>query len=113
VIGEDPADRHKRIMRKSKKQERRSASAYGGSVQPRSGAGWYKKNDVRTSHFLIENKLTENLKSYTVKFTDLRDLAKNALQEDRIPVLQFDLGGKHFVILNEDDFQMMVADDGE
>lgn len=95
---------HKKIMKASRKQEARSADIYRGSRQPGSGAGWIRKNDVRTAEFLIENKLTNNAKSYTVKFTDLRDLAKVALQEDRVPVLQFDLGGKHFVILQEDDF---------
>jgi PHD/YefM family antitoxin component YafN of YafNO toxin-antitoxin module len=56
---------------------------------------------------LIENKLTTNAKSYTVKYLDLRDLEKRAILDNRVPVLQFDLGGKQFVILTEDDFLEM------
>lgn len=110
MLGSDPVERQRRIMKASTKQEKRTAQKYGGSRQPRSGAGWIKKNDVRADNFLIENKLTMNSKTYTVKFDDLRALAANALKEDRVPVLQFDLGGKSFVILQEDDFLEMCGD---
>lgn len=107
MLGRDPVEYQKRIMKASDKQEKRTAAKYGGTRQPRSGAGWVKKNDVRADNFLIENKLTMNAKTYTVKFDELRALASNALKEDRVPVLQFDLGGKSFVILQEDDFLEM------
>lgn len=108
MLGRDPVEYQKRIMKASNKQEKRTALRYGGTRQPRSGAGWIKKNDVRADNFLIENKLTMNAKSYTVKFDELRALASNALKEDRTPVLQFDLGGKSFVILQEDDFLEII-----
>lgn len=95
-------------MKASRKQEARSAQTYKGSRNAGSGSGWMRKNDVRSENFLIENKLTNNAKSYSVKFTDLRDLATKAILEDRVPVLQFDLGGKHYVILAEDDFLEMI-----
>lgn len=103
----------KAIMKASKKQEQRSADTYRGSRNAGSGSGWLRKNDVRTTDLLIENKLTTNKKSYTVKLTDLVELNQRAIIEDRLPVLQFDLGGKHFVILTEDDFLSMIgmADD--
>lgn len=110
MLGRDPVEYQKRIMKASNKQEKRTAQKYGGSRQPRSGAGWIKKNDVRADNFLIENKLTMNAKYYTVKSDDLRALAANALKEDRMPVLQFDLGGKSFVILQEDDFLEMCGE---
>jgi hypothetical protein len=97
-------------MKASRKQEARSADTYKGSRNAGSGSGWMRKNDVRSQDFLIENKLTNNAKSYTVKFTDLRDLTVKAVLEDRTPVLQFDLGGKRYVILNEDDFLEMISD---
>lgn len=101
---------HKDILKASRKQEARAANTYKGSRNAGSGAGWMRKNDVRSHDFLIENKLTTNAKSYTVKFTDLRDLTTKAVLEDRTPVLQFDLGGKRYVILNEDDFLEMIGD---
>lgn len=102
---------YKDVMKASRKQEDRTASAYRGSRNSGSGSGWMRKNDVRSEYFLIENKLTTNAKSYTVKYTDLRDLCTRAVLEDRTPVLQFDLGGKRFVILTEDDFLEFVSDD--
>lgn len=101
---------HKDILKASKKQELRTAETYKGSRNLASGAGWLRKNDVRSEHFLIENKLTTNAKSYSVKYTDLRDLQTRALLEDRIPVLQFDLNDKRYVILREDDFLEFLND---
>lgn len=109
VLGGD-GNRHKAIMKASRKQEDRTAKTYRGSRQPGSGAGWARKNDVRSDSFLIENKLTQNTKSYSVKVTDLKELTTRAILEDRIPVLQFDLGGKRYVILNEDDFVELIGE---
>lgn len=109
VIGGD-GNRHRAIMKASRKQEERAAKTYRGSRQPGSGAGWARKNDVRSDSLLIENKLTQNEKSYTVKFADLKELTTRAILEDRIPVLQFDLGGRQYVILNEDDFVELIGE---
>jgi hypothetical protein len=100
------------IMKASKKQEKRSAKIYKGSRNAGSGSGWLRKNDVRTHELLIENKLTNNLKSYSIKASELVDLTQRGVLEDRLPVMQFDLGGKHYVILNEADFQMLIGVDG-
>jgi hypothetical protein len=59
---------------------------------------------------LIENKLTNNVKSYSVKSQELVELTQRAVLEDRLPVLQFDLGGRHYVVLNEADFQMLIGE---
>lgn len=109
TLGADP-DRHKRIMRKSRKQESDTAKTYRGSRQPGSGAGWMRKNDVRSDQFLIECKLTENLKSYTVKHSDLRELEVRAIHEDRMPVLQFDIANRQYVILTQADFLGLLSD---
>jgi hypothetical protein len=98
----------KDILNASRKQEKRTADTYRGSRNLASGAGWLRKNDVRAEHFLIENKLTTNARSYSIKFTDLRDLQQRAIMEDRMPLLQFDLGGKRYVILTEDDFLEII-----
>ncbi len=103
----------KAINKKSLKQEKRSAGAYKGSRNAGSGSGWLRKNDVRSEVFLIENKLTIGTKSITLKEVDLRELRERAIIEDRTPVLQFDLNGRHYVVLMEDDFLAMVDNELE
>ena len=117
IFGDDEVkahrkERQRRIMKASRKQEDRSAKVYRGSRNAGSGSGWLRKNDVRSYKFLIENKLTDNKKSYSVKLQDMVELTQRAILEDRTPVLQFDVGGKHYVVLNEDDFITMAEDLG-
>lgn len=104
------ADDRRAILKKSVKQEKRSANHYRGSRNAGSGSGWLRKNDVRSEDFLIENKLTIGTKSITLKNVDLVELRERAILEDRIPVLQFDLSGRHYVVLVEDDFLSMIGD---
>jgi hypothetical protein len=54
--------------------------------------------------------LTIGTKSITLKEVDLRELRERAIIEDRIPVLQFDLNGRNYVVLVEDDFLAMIED---
>lgn len=110
--GDEAKSSRRRIMKASRKQEDRSAKIYRGSRNAGSGSGWLRKNDVRSHKFLIENKLTNNVKSYSVKLQELTELTQRAVLEDRTAVLQFDIGGKHFVVLNEDDFIAMAEDLG-
>jgi len=105
------ADERKAILKKSRKQEKRTADSYRGSRNAGSGSGWMRKNDVRTREFLFENKLTTATKSITLKEADLRELTERAIIEDRTPVLQFDLAGRRYIVLNEDDFLEMTQND--
>ena len=102
------ADDRKDIIKKSRKQEKRSADTYKGSRNAGSGSFWLRKNDVRSKELLIENKLTIGVKSITLKEVDLRELRERAILEDRLPVLQFDLAGRNYVVLVEDDFLEMI-----
>lgn len=104
------ADERKDILKKSKRQEKRSANIYRGSRNLGSGNGWMRKNDVRSEQFLIENKLTTGTKSITLKAVDLKELRERAIIEDRTPVLQFDLSGRNYVVLVEDDFLALIDD---
>ena len=97
------------INKRSKKQEERTAEKYHGSRNVMSGAGWVRKNDVRTSDLLVENKFTDK-KSYSIKSEDMVKLARTAILEDRVPVLQVDLGGRSYVVILEADFLEMVGD---
>lgn len=109
-MSRDP-EKQKQILKASKKQEQRSANTYRGSRNAGSGNGWMRKNDVRSIEFLIENKLTTATKSITLKEVDLRELRQRAILEDRVPLLQFDLSGRRYVVLVEDDFLEMISDD--
>lgn len=102
------ADERRAILKKSRKQENRSASNYRGSRNAGSGSGWLRKNDVRSEDLLIENKLTVGTKSITLKTSDLVELRERAIVEDRLPVLQFDLAGRNYVVLVEDDFRELI-----
>lgn len=108
ALGEEE---RKSILKASRKQEKRSANTYKGSRNSGSGNGWMRKNDVRSEYFLIENKLTTSVKSITLKEVDLRELRQRAILEDRIPVLQFDLSGRNYVVLVEDDFLELIEDE--
>lgn len=101
----------RKILKTSKKQEKRTADTYKGSRNAGSGSGWMRKNDVRSVEFLFENKFTTNKKSITLKEVDLRELVERAILEDRTPVLQFDLANRRYVVLVEDDFVEMIGDD--
>jgi Holliday junction resolvase len=72
-------------------------------TQPGSGNGWAKKGDVRTKVTLIENKRTDQ-RQITIKAADLEKIWTEAWSEGRKPVLQFDLGGKRWVIQEEADY---------
>lgn len=95
-------------LKRSRKQEERTAAKYNGSRSPMSGAGWVHKNDVRTDQLLIENKRTDNKKSITLNAVDLEGLDRNAAREGRQAWFQFDLNGKSYVVLGEG-FAMELA----
>lgn len=107
ILGGD--NDRKDIIKRSRKQEKRSASAYKGSRNAGSGSGWLRKNDVRTANILIENKFTTNEKQITLKHADLKELIERAILEDRLPVLQFDLASRRYVVLTEDDFLELMG----
>mgnify|MGYP000406817194 FL=1 len=97
------------IHKRSKQQEERTAERYNGSRNVMSGAWLVRKNDVRTIDLLIENKFTDK-KSYSIKSNEMVKLSRTAILEDRIPVLQVDLGGRSYVVLLENDFLEMIHD---
>ena len=97
------------INKRSKKQEERTADKYNGSRNVMSGAGWVRKNDVRTEDLLVENKFIDK-QSYSIKSHEMVKLERTAILEDRIPVLKVDLGGRSYVVLLENDFMEMIYD---
>jgi hypothetical protein len=97
-----------RLMR-SRRQEQQGMERFGGVRNPRSGARWDRRNDGRTSTELVEFKRTDNRRSITLKYDDLRQLRQHAVVECRTPVLGFELSGEHFVVLAERDYHELAA----
>ncbi len=79
----------RRQKRLSKRQEDRAAEDIGGRTQANSGATRLGGGgDVRGAELRIECKYTE-AKSYSVKFSELEKLRKQAIKNLEQPVLQF------------------------
>jgi hypothetical protein len=93
----------------SKKQEQRGAKEFGGYTNPRSGAGDWHKNDVRTDDFSIEYKTTTK-SQYTLKLEDLLTADKHALLAGREMLFIIEMGGREFVIMNKD-YLLQVLED--
>lgn len=95
-------------QKRSKIQERRAASRYGGTQNSGSGNGWIRKADVRTDKELIELKTTSK-SSYALKSSDLRKLWDQALLDGRDPVfeVEFAQDGVTCVVLEKNDYMVM------
>ena len=71
-------------MKPWEKEERRLARRRGGALTGGSGSGWKRRNDVRETGILWEQKTTGN-RQYTIKEDDWEQLRKHALADGRIP----------------------------
>lgn len=92
-----------RRLKRSRAQEEKTAKLHGGQRNAGSGSGWLRKGDVRTKFTLIENKRTD-ARQITLRAADLEKIWIEAWSEGRLPVLGFELGGRRYVVLNEDDY---------
>lgn len=92
---------------KSRRQERKGAERYGGTVNSGSGNGTWRKNDVRTEDMSIEYKYTD-AKSYSLKLADLLTAEKHALLDGgRDMIFGISFAGEDFVIMRESTFAEM------
>ena len=87
----------------SLRQERATAKREGGTVNPGSGNGWKRKNDVRTPEESIECKTTTK-KSYTLKLDELLLAERNALLDGRRMRFELEMGGRIWVIKAYEDY---------
>lgn len=90
-------------QKESKKHEVRLSKKVGGKRNAGSGSVWTRKGDVRSADLLIEHKWTGKT-SFTVKATVLEKIVKEAILDNRTPVLGFSLNNENYVMLTEDDF---------
>lgn len=101
-----------RRIKRSRAQERKTALLHGGTVVAGSGSGWLRKGDVRTRRFNIECKRTD-AQQITLKATTLEKNWAEAWAEGRLPLTCFELRGKRYLVLNEDDCDLGMEHDLE
>jgi len=93
-------------QKQSQKHEKRLAKKVGGTRTAASGAFWSRKGDVRSKGLLIEHKWTSK-KQVTIKSEVLKKITREAILDNRIPVLGLHLDGENYVVLLEDDYLEM------
>jgi hypothetical protein len=93
-------------QKQSKKQETRLAALMRGSTNAASGALWLRKGDVRTQEFVVEAKWTGK-KQYTLQAKTLEDVITEATLSGRIGIVSVSLNGRDYVIIAEDDFEIL------
>jgi hypothetical protein len=95
--------------RLSDKQERRTAEQFGGTVNPGSGSGWRRPQDVRADGLLIEDKRTGK-RSITIKADDWEQLRRNALSTGRTPLMEIELAGVDYVMVRQVDWEELCSE---
>jgi hypothetical protein len=92
------------MLKKSQKQERRGAELLGGTVNAGSGNGWVRKNDVRTTDYSIEYKVTSKV-SYSLKDKELITAEKQALLDGREMLFGTQMAsGRNWITMSEETF---------
>jgi len=109
----------RRRIKASQAQEKRGAKIHGGQVRPGSGSKASAKGDVRvprapggalaSSGVLIEYKRTDN-RSFSLKVTELEKIRGEALLEGRRHLMGLELGGRHYVVLEEHDYIALLEE---
>jgi len=101
----------KKISR-SRRQETAAAERVGGSTTPRSGAGWVHKNDVKSKHFLVECKRTDNKSRISLSLSDLKQLEQNAILSSKLPAMAAQIGTECYWVLTDTTFAEMLLELG-
>lgn len=91
------------LQKMADRQEKKSASAHGGRLTPRSGAGWVHKGDVSTQDEVIECKATGKTQ-ITLKAVWLTKVFGEATRKLKRPVLEFSLAGEDYIVLRRHDY---------
>jgi hypothetical protein len=93
-------------LKASRKQEKRGAIKYGGSLNAGSG-NKDRKNDVRTDDLSIEYKYTGK-KSFSLKQDELLQAERHALLDGREMAFGIQMGDRHWVVLSEETFEALL-----
>ena len=97
----------KEILRKSRKQESRTAQTLGGKTQPGSGNQWHSPGDVKTSHWLISNKYTD-ARQFSLRVKDFVEISDDSFHADRSPAMEilFRKSGMKLYVIDENMMQL-------
>lgn len=90
-------------LKRSRVQEKRLAKETGGYVNPRSGAGDWHKNDVRTDSLSIEAKTTSKAQ-YALKSAELVQAERHALLAGRDMAFIIDMCGRSWTVVPTEEY---------
>ena len=90
-------------IRRSRKQERRTATEGGGRQVIASGALPGRKGDVRLKDWLVECKTTQ-AKSYRFTLREWQDHCVDAAMTGRKPAFEVDISGEEFFVIPRQEF---------
>lgn len=94
------------LQKMADRHEKKSASAFGGKLTSNSGAGWVHKGDHQTEDEVVECKATGKTQ-ITIKAVWLTKVFREATARLKRPVVEFELGGEHYVILTRHNYLEM------
>ena len=88
--------------KESRKREDAIAKKFDGKRVVASGALWFQKGDARTDVFLVEDKFVHEAEFYTLSWSTLHKIHKQAAFHRKVPVFTFGkLGNSGYVIVSD------------
>lgn len=105
-----PVTRSKPTVRRSRKQEKRTAKDGKGRQVIASGAIPGIKGDVRLKNWLIECKTTQS-QSYRFTLKEWRDHCVDAAMVGRKPAFEVDISGEEFFVIPRREFLEFIKKD--
>ena len=90
------------VRTRSIKREKNQALKLGGRCQPNSGAGAskFKKGDIKTDLFLVEDKYTDAA-SFSLKLDVWRKINNEALCNELRPMMSIGIQGVNLYVIDE------------
>lgn len=97
--------------RKSQIQEKNLKKRVNGRLTVNSGAtSVFDKADVDTSVFKIECKTTDK-KSYSLKKSILDKVNKEAIFQNKMPLMEIEIGHDKYIVSKSEDFWAIIKDE--
>jgi hypothetical protein len=91
-------------------KEKKDAVSFNGKGTIRSGGLWFSKGDIKSEFALIECKTTAN-ERYSIQSSIWEKILKEALLEDKVPILSVEFGKKkhEIIVLSKSDFMDLLT----
>ena len=101
--------KQKRQRSKWQNQEKGVAESLQGRTQIGSGNKPFYPGDVLSEKFLVSCKRTDKA-SISLKLKDIQEIAADALQTNKIPVMHIEIGNKKYWLIQDQD--VIVSPEG-